>query len=890
MLAWLRGRWRALTQGAQLDRELDEEMQFHLDMEIEKHRAAGLSPAEARRVALVSFGGVTQTAEAHRAARGTRLLEDLIADCRYAVRGLARAPGYVTTCILTLAMPIAICTLLANGVTGFFFRPLPVPGGGDLVRVFTSDYSSRERPGASSYADILDFAAAAAPVADIVGDGRVMFAVGTRDEVVMAQGAIVTPGYFTMLQVRPALGRFPDRARPDAPEVVLSYTLWRRTFAADSTLIGRSVLLNGQPFTVVAVADPAFRGTSREFANDFWIEGTFAPLVQPREDVTRERGARRFHALARLRDDAPLGALEERLGIVAAGLAEQHPEAWIDGSGQVRRVSVMRERAAHLANIPRAAVLLVLGAVFAIGVGLLVVASANLVSLQLARSAARRREIATRLALGAGRARLVRQLLTESALVVLPGAVAGVLTAVIAARLISHYRPIPLPSIDLALDWRALGVIAGALAVVLTLFGLVPALQSVRSDLHRDLGGSGRPGLGGARVGRARGALIVGQVALSVVFTALSTLVAFALIRDARQGRESAQHVLVAQVNFLPSAGDSAQVRALTDHVLREIGAYPGVQRASASDFIPVRGSRRTVAAEVTDADGTPRRLELDANAVKPGYFAVVGIPVLRGRDFEPLDEVAGESVVIVSRAMADALWPSQDPVGQLLTIERRLRSERARVVGVVADPAGQGPATPLSFPGLLYLPWRSIAEAELILHVRTAERQSAIAWQIAEFLRYENPRLVAGEVMTLERYYDEVVMPQRAMAYGAGALAVLQLVFAVAGLAGLVAYVTSLRRREVGILTALGASRGAVLRLVLRQGVTLAAIGALVGLALSLAASQIVVATLPVTVPMLLSALLIAAVVFSVTAGVAMLLPARRALSVTPAEALRMD
>ncbi len=888
LLAAARGRWRALFHRAAVDRELDEEIRHHLGLEIETNLGAGMSPSDARRAALLAFGGIDRITEAHRDARGTRLIEDALADLRYAARSLARAPGFVAVSVLTLATPIAIGTALFTAVNGFFYRPLPVPDGAKLIAVFTSEFNGRERLGASSYADILDFASEAAPLAEVAGQARVMFGIGVNHNTVIAQGAIVTPGYFSMLRVTPALGRFSAAAPPEAPAVVLSYTLWRRDFGADTSLVGRPVRVNGHAFTVVAVAAPDFRGTSREIADDFWIDGAYASLLMPRDDAVGSRGARRFHAFARLRDGALLEALNARLAVVAARLFQAEPVAWRDTTGQGRTIAAMRERDAHLARIPRGALLLVVGGVAALGLGILAVACANLASMQLARGAARRREIATRLALGAGRGRLVRQLVAECALVAAPGAAAGAFAALLVAKLVAHYRPIPLPTIDLSLDWRALGFIAGALLLALLVFGLLPALQTVRADLLTDLKGGHQPG-GGVRVGGMRGGLIVTQVALSVVFAAASRMVALALIRHAGLGRDAARQVLVAHINFLPAAGDSAGVRALTDQLLADVAALSGVERTSAADFIPVRGRRRTVGAELRQAGRATRNLALDANAVRPGYFGVVGLPVLRGHDFEPRDAETGDPAVIVSRAMADALWPSEDPLGRRLTITTRRGSTAAEVIGIVADPIGQGPATAESFPGLLYLPMASMAEAELVLHARAPQAQAAIAGQIMQRLRAENAKLVSPEVMTLDDYYDRTVLPQRLLARASGVLAALQLLLAVAGLSGLVAYVTALRRREVGIRAALGASRRSVLGLVMRQGIRLTAIGGTDG-AVSLALSRVVALSLPLTPPIVLRALLVAAGILAVTGAVAMWLPARRALEVAPASALRVD
>ncbi len=891
LLAALRGRWRALFDRDTVERELDEEMRFHLDMEVEKNLALGMSPDEARRTALLAFGGRDRIVEEHRDARGTRLLEDTITDVRYAARALARAPGFVLVSVLTLTVAIAIGTTFFTAANSFFYRPLPVPGGADLLSIFTSDYNGRDdRLGASSYPDILDFAAGAVPAAEVAGESRVMFGIGAGEHVVMAQGAIVTPGYFPLLRARPALGRFPGAAPPDFPAIVLSWTLWSRTFGADSALVGRAVLVNGQPFAVIGVAPAGFLGTSREQAAYFWIDGRFAPLVMPRDDLTMSRTARRFHVVARLRDGTPLEALDARLGAVAARLFEAEPDAWGDANGEGRIVTAMRERDAHLAGIPPGALLAVMSGVLALGFGLLAVACANLASMQLARGATRRREIATRLALGAGRGRLIRQLLTECALVVVPGVLAGVLAATAVSALVAHYRWIPLPALDLGLDWRALGFIAGALALALLLFGLVPALQTVRTDLLTDLKDGHQPGRGGLRIGGLRGGLILTQVALSVAFTAASGMVAFALVRDADRDRGDARQVLTTRINFLPAAGDSAAVRALTDRLVADIAAVPGVARAAAADFIPVRGTRRTVGAELDGAGGEARRLELDANAVGPDYFATLGLTVLRGRTFEPRDAGGGDPVVIVSRAMAEALWPGDDPLGRRLTIRTQRRTLPAEVIGVVADPVGQGPATAQSFPGLLYLPMHFMAEAELVLLVRAPGAPAAIRSALVQRLRAEQPKLVPAEVITLDEHYDRILFPQRVLARASGVMAALQLLLAVAGLSGLVAYVTALRRREVGIRTALGASRRSVLGLVMRQGIRLTTIGVGIGVVLSLFVSRVVSLSLPVSAPMVVGALVAAVGVFALTGVIAMWLPARRALEVAPAAVLRVD
>jgi putative ABC transport system permease protein len=810
---------------------------------------------------------------------------DVLADMRYAARALARTRGFLGVSVLTLAMAISIGTVGFTAANAFLYRPLPVPDGAKLLSIFTSDFSGREKAGGSSYADIIDFARAADPIAELAGESRTMLTIGVNDNVAFVQGAFISPRYFRVVRVRPALGRFPDVA--DGPAIVISHSLWRRTFAADTAIIGRAVRVNGQPFNVAAVAPADFRGINRENAVDFWIDGAFAPIVLLRDDLLQQRGDRSFRIAGRLSDGGSLDALNARLSMVAARLFRAYPAVWRDTTGGPRVVTALPEQDAHLANIPRTERLLLVAGVVGFGLGLVIIACTNLASMQMARGASRRREIATRLALGAGRGRLIRQLLAECALVAVPGLIVGVVVALVVPRLVWHYYPNPLPSWDLSLDWRAMAFIAGGLLVTLLVFGLVPALQTIRVDVVSDLKGAERPGATGLRVGGVRGGLIVAQVAMSVIFTASAGLIAFALGRHANESRDEARTLLVAPVDFLPAAGDSSQRELVLAEVLDGIRATPGVSGASAAAFIPIRGTRMTVYGETQSARGEFKKRELDGNLVLPGYLRLAGIPLLRGRDFEARD-LTGAPVAIVSRAMANALWPGEDGMGKWIRINDS--SAPAEVIGVVADPPGFTPATDRSYPGLIYLPLHAGRDAKLMLHFRAAGGREAISAQVARFLRRYDRQLVSPKAITLDEYYDRMLLPLRLMAKGAGVLAILQFLLAVAGLSGLVAYVTELRRREIGIRSALGATRGSVLRLVMRDGVRLTAIGGAVGLAISGAVARVIADSLTVTPSVVAGGLLLAATIFGIIGTIAMLLPARRALDVAPAVALRVD
>jgi putative ABC transport system permease protein len=884
LLALLRGRYRALFRRGEVEARLSEEIQFHLEMETEKNLRAGMSPHEARRAARLVFGGVDRISEDHRDARGTRFLEDALIDVRYAARSLARTPGFVAVCVITLGIAIGVGTSLFSAVDGFFYRPLPIPGGSDLVAVYTSDYGGDLR-GGSSHADLLSFAEATSGMVELAGESRVEAAVGTGDDVAMRRGALVSSGYFAALRVKPALGRFPAGARADEPAIVLGYSVWQRAFGADPSLVGRTVSVNGHFYRVAAVAPREFLGITREFANEFWVDAAFAPMLLPGEPVLDQRGNRRFQIVGRLREGASMAELRARLATVAARLYQDDPASWREEAGHGRRVTVMLEREARVAGIAPSQLMMMVGGVTALGLGFLLVASANLASLYMARALARRREIATRLALGAGRGRLIRQLLTEGAVVAVPGALLGIALAYGTSVAVGRYRPEGFPNVDLSLDGRALLFTAGGTLVALLVFGLVPAIQSARTDVLSYLKDGGYAGSLGIQTGRVRGGLIVTQVALSLMFTAGSVLIVSALGRLAEDRRVDASGVLVAPATLLQAAGDSVRASALVRDVIAQLDQIPGIEAASAAMMVPVSGSRSTTSVVPRDTRDAGGSRSVDMNLVRPRFFEVVGLGLVRGRDFSEGEMGGNARVAIVSTALAERLWPGSDPIGKRLQVDAV--GGDVEVVGLVGEMGKESPDSPGE--GLLYLPLQA-GGGSLVLHLRAGGSASALAAPVARELRRYNAQMVAPEVTTMSSYMDRAFLPQRIAARASGILALLQMVLAVAGLSGLVAFVTAQRSREIGIRAALGARRSSIVGLVLRQGVRLTVIGGVAGVALSLLMGRVIATSLPVGAIIELRALAAAIACFVIVAGAAMLLPARRALAVTPAAALRAD
>ncbi len=889
----IRGRLRAVFRRDRIEQDLSEEIRFHFEMEIEKNIRAGMSADDAQRKALAAFGGVDRVREAHRDARGARIVDDAIADIRYAVRGLARTPVFVSISVLTLAIAIGVGTTLFGAVNGFLYAPLPVPNGGDLISVYTSDFSDSEVRGGSSYRDLMTFSEQTAALAELAGQSGAAFGItGADDNISMVSGALVSTSYFRTLRASPHLGQFPGSVRVDEPAVVLSYAVWRRMFAAESSIIGQKIRINGQFFAVAAIAPPNFLGTLREVSDGFWIDAQFASLLMPRHDLLTDRRNRRFHLIGRLHDGVSIQQLGAKLTLVAAGLAESDPVAWTDSSGHGRRVTVMYEQEGRVAGIASTDLLVLVGGVSALGFGLIAVACTNLASMQMARAAARRREIATRLALGAGRGRIVRQLLTESALVAVPGVLLGLAMTRVLSTLAKNYRPADLPNLDVTLDVRVLAFSSCGLVLALCMFGLMPALQSVRVDVLTDLKAGDQLDRGGSRIGRIRRGFIVAQVALSVMFVASSGLIALALARRADDSRVDGQRVLLSELAFLPAVGDSMQAAALTHQLVDAVRQIPGVQAASAARFVPMPGTRMTANIRERNDSGTFNTREVDVNQIRPRYFDVVGLPLLGGRDFDERDLYGELHVAIVSRQMQQRLWPGENAIGKWLHIESS--DADVEIVGVVGELRTASQSSTQLPGGTLYVPLRPGSDNDAVLHVRlqnlATSNAARIVSQISSELRQQNTRVVAREVMSMDRYLERVVIAERITARVSGILAGLQLLLCVAGLSGLVAYVTALRKREIGIRSALGARSGSILALVMRQGATLTMMGGAIGALLSFGVARVISATLPINAGIELRALGTAVFGLVLVAGGAMLFTALKALAVTPASALRAD
>jgi putative ABC transport system permease protein len=826
-------------------------------------------------------------------------MHGLAMDARLAARRLGASPGFALAAVLSLGLGIGAVTTLASLVQAVLLRPLPVAEPERVVAVYTSDYSGPSH-GASSYPDYLDFRASG------IFDGLVayeMAPLGLAAEGVSARAwaEFVTGDYFATLGIPVARGRAlaPGDDRAGAPPVaIVSHALWRRLLGGDPSVVGRAVTLSGRPFTVVGVAAPGFSGLTRGLAMDVWVPMASRPLLGADPRALESRGSRSLMLLGRLAPGLPPAAAEARLRTLAQSLREAHPLEWADVRQETRRIALLPEWQARLSPMLAGPVQLFLALLGAIAALVLLAACANVASLFLARLVRRRREVAVRLSLGAGRGRLVRQFLAETLLVALLGGVLGTLLAYAATGAIASARlPLPLPvALDVQPDPR---VLAFALSVSLltgVALGLLPALAAARTDVLPGLKDGAPARLGR---GRLRGAFVVAQVALSLVLVCGAFLVLRGLGRAAAidPGFDGAP-VLAVPVDLVLSGYDEAGTVGFEARVRERAGAVPGVTAVALSANVhldPLSTVRRGITVEGY-ARGADEDMEVHAAAVGAGFFQALGLPLVRGRGFTEADRPGAPPVAVVNETFARRYWPGQDPLGRRLSTSGP-QGPFLEVVGVARDAKyGTLGEDPRAF---FYVAFaqdhrfvRSIGEfVPATVLVRTSGGDPrAHAAAVQQAVQDVDPQVSLSPVRPFADLVGLSTLPSRIAGAVLLAFGALGLGLAALGLSGVVAQSVGQRTREFGVRVAIGARRGQIVRLALDEGLRLVAVGLVLGLGLGLALARLASSLLfglstvdPVTFVGAPALLLCVAV------GAAWV-PARRASRVDPVACLRSE
>lgn len=882
---------KRLFRGGALEGGMDEEMRFHIEMEERELRAAGHSAAEARRLARVRFGGVDRYKEEARAVRGG-WGEDAARDAAYAVRALRRRPGFAAAVVATLAVGIGATTAVWSVVDAVLLRPLPYPAPERLVRIHTS--WAGEPDGAVSPAEYLDYRAAVGPVFSALGAyARGGATVGPAGEGAGAERvdiAFVSADLFSALATPPLVGRAFTAGEDLSRErvAVLSEGLWRTRYGGSPAAVGETLALNGTPYTVVGVMPSSFR------LPENMVEGTrpalFVPLgIDP--DTTYARGSHFLQTAGRLAD----GVTTERAAAAIEGIVARFSQAFPDDyepENEFRATAVPLRDA--VSGDARPALLVALAAVVLV----LLVGAANVAALLLARGEARRGEIALRATLGARRPRLIRQLLVESVLLGLLGGALGAALAWAGVEAFVAMSPTGVPRLEeVAVDGRVLGFAALLSIACGLLFGLVPALRSTPDGAAAALreAGTRTTGRGGRRL---RGVLVIGEIAFALTLLAGAGLLGRSLAALMAVDTGVAVGDVLTTGLGVPASrypGDE-DVRDFIAAANDRLSALPEVEAVGLVTNLPLADGIGDLGVEIPGKDlPGDGNLNVDWQVVTPGYDRAIGLRLLAGRWIEPGDRADAMGAVVINRTFAETWWPDGDALEGTLRLLGRAAPEEARIVGIVEDVRHEGPATPAGLQ--MYLPHRQFrfwhgggAARSMTVVARVRPGAATAASSIRGALAELDPNVGLASFLTLEDAYRDVLSPPRLMAALLGGFAAIALLLSAIGVYGVTAYAVGQRRREFGIRVALGAGRGSILRDVLADGLRLAAVGIVLGTAGALLLSGSLRSLLFGVSPADPAVLAAGAAVLLAAALLASWIPARRAVRVHPAEALRQE
>lgn len=869
--------------------ELDEEIRFHLEREIEERMGRGLTREEAERAARRDFGNEGQVRETTRAAWGWTSVERVLQDLRYGARGLRRSPVFAATAALSLAIGIGANVASFSLADMLLLRPLPVASPDKVVAIVSQ---SQDNPyGNVSYPVFRDIRDGARPFSGVVGHqlGRFAFAPSPEAPPQMRFGLKVTDGFFRVLGIEPALGRAFSEAEANVPGgeavVVLGHDFWRQQFSADPKAIGSAIRINGAPFTVIGVAPERFTGMDPLIRPAFFLPASAAAVFHAAGLRSLEDRRERALAIrARLRPGVTLEQAQAEMFSLSNALAGQYPE--VEGG---RQLSVRTETDLRLRSSPPTTAMMAM--LLALSAAVLLIACANVAGLLMARSRARSREMAIRLSIGAGRGRLVQQLFTETLLLAAAGGAAGTALAGAALHFLSSLRPPTDTPIVLApeLDGRVLLFAAAVSAASALLFGLMPALRAVRPDVLPALK-RGELRAEGRRRDLGRGVLVGGQVALSVVLliVAAGLLDGFRKMLVLDPGIRT-DRLLMMEFEPPMTGYGPAQTAAFFGQIVDRVRTLSGVRSAALTRAIPFRPNftEQPVAPEGYEFPRDQTSIIVSTNPVDEAYFETVGTPIVRGRAFNAADTASSRPVAIVNEEFAKRYWPGQEPLG------KRLRYGAAGTMIEVVGVAKTGKYLTLTEPPTpyLYLPLAQHPQNRVVLMVRTEAAPAGMIGPVLAVVHALDPNQPVFNIRVFSEYYEQGVLGISLVALEmVGAIGFSGLALALVGLYGLVAYSVSRRSREIGIRMAVGAGRSTVLRLVLRQGIVLTAWGLAAGLCLSVPVHRALGAALTGVGGAAAWTMVAAPSVLLLAALCACAVPAWRATRIDPAAALRED
>ncbi|NJL26854.1 MAG: ABC transporter permease [Thermoanaerobaculia bacterium] len=813
------------------------------------------------------------------------MIDGLLLDLRQALRLMINRPGFSLVAVVSLALGIAATTLVFGLVSSLLLQTLPAGDPDRLVAVFTSE-ADGEPYGSSSYPDYLDLRQAKAATADVIAYSVSAFAMSVEGENEVILGERVSDNYFQVLAVDLELGRPFSAAdastRSAEPVAVISHRVWQRRFGGDPGVLGETIILNRQALTVIGVAPEGFHDTLVGLPVSVWVPIELTPLLQSGNRELEERGTRGLYVLGRLAPGDELEVFQAHLDLVAGALAQAHP----DTNRDRKLLALPVAEAGFHPELRKVALALGFFVLLVVGIVLLI-ACLNTANLLLVRAAERQREVSVRIAMGAARGRVLRQLLTESLVLSLVAGGLGLILALWATALLRHYQlplPVPIP-IEINLDGRSFAFALLVATATGVFFGLTPALQTLKVNLVSALKNEPLAIGRGYRKFGLRNLLIVAQVAVSSFL-----LIGAALFLRSLSHAEgidpgfATKGSLIAAFDLETQGYDDAEGSLFYARMLEQVRSTPGVRTAAIAKSVPLtfETSRIEITPPAGERAADEEAPEINFNTVSGGYLGLMSIPILRGRDFDDGDVAGTEPVVIVNETMAKRYWPDRDAVGERLTIGNKDH----RVIGVARDAKyetlGESPKP------FLYLPYTQSYEARMVLHVKTDGEPLALAEPLRNAVRAVDPYLPVQKVGTLEEQVSIALLPARIGGVAFAFFGFLTLVLAAIGNYGVVAHSVARRTREVGIRMALGARQADVLGLVVKEAMTLISIGVVIGVVASLVSMPLMLNLLyGVSGTDPLSYLAIVVVIAAVGLA-ASFIPARRASRLAPMLALR--
>ena len=866
------------------EQDASDELRFHIEQQTGANIAAGMAPEEARREAALQFGAVEGVKEDCREQRRGFWLETIAADARYAFRMMRKNPGFAAIAILTLALGIGANTAIFSVVYAVLLKPLPYADPSQLVLVTEAKPQEGVELTGTSYPNFEDWRAQNNVFSELAADQAHDLTVTGRGEPFVVNTTVVTPEIFALLEAQPLLGRTfvsGDGKRGAAPVVILSENIWRSRFGADPKIVGSSVSLDKRSFTILGIMRSGFRAPTLSRNQDIWIPLVDDPLFGT---WMARRGGHWARVIGRLKPGVSMAQAEADMEAIAGRLGKDFPE---ENAGWTIRVQPLQK--AMVGDV-KPALLVLLGAVALV----LLIACANIANLLLARATSRAKEMSVRIALGAGRGRIVRQLLTESAALGLLGGAAGILVAYWGVQSLRSFLPAEMAQM------KAIRVDGWVLAFALFLsvaaslvFGLAPALFAAGSDLQKTLReGAGRGGASGSRQ-KARSILAAAEIAVAMVLLVGAGLLvrSFISLTAVSPGFRT-ERLMKAEVS-LPQFEYStpAQWNAFANDLLARIQAEPGMRDSAIAIPLPLADGNVNLGFEIEGVAAAPstNTRAADYVAASPEYFRVMGVPLLRGREFSRADVASTPRVAIISEAMARTYFPNEDPIGRRIIFGFPPDGDAPReIVGIVGDVRDVGlrqePAA------MMYVPYAQAPFWGAVVVTRSSLSLSSFADAVRRDANAIDKDLPVTDIAAMPDVVNASVAQPRFQTVLLGLFGALALILAAVGIYGVISFSVAQRTHEMGIRMSLGAQPAQVLRLVMGQGARMALVGIALGAAAALGLTRLMRSLLfgvSATDPLTFAAV---AILLVAVALAACYVPARRAMRVDPMTALRHE